>query len=247
MQHGNCQLISPDTLIRALKWAARNIPCEVALILDISFVISSSTSCILLVYVFFKIQRFPSEEPSVSRPGWPQDASAESFRPHCYREEFQGWMWGQARRGAPGHPADSSALCRAGLQQQTAQPQPDSTQSMAACAQTLILLLFYAVAQPYPLAQTRICFRPLQDMSIDQGELTASSKPSLLLLTREEVMSPSGLSPSGSTALACFPLLLTTCATAPGRHLWDDPRNLGFATHTESCTHQEQTGLPGQL
>lgn len=84
-------------------------------------------------------------------------------------------------------------------------------------------------------------------MSIDQGELTASPEPSLLLLTWEEVMSPSGLSPSGSTAVTCFPLLLRNCAAAPGRQLWVDPRNLGFDTDTKSCTHQEQTGLPVPL
>lgn len=76
---------------------------------------------------------------------------------------------------------------------------------------------------------------------------SASYEPSLLLLTLEEVISPSGLSPPGSRAVVCFPLLLTSCAAAPGRHLWDDPRNLGFATDTGSCTHQEQTGVPGPL
>lgn len=60
-------------------------------------------------------------------------------------------------------------------------------------------------------------------------------------------MSLSGLSSSGSTAVSRFPLLLTTYAAAPGRHLWGEPRNLGLVTDSESCTHQEQTDLPGPL
>lgn len=98
--------------------------------------------CFVGLRLLSKSKGFPSEELSVSRPGWPQVASAESFRPQWYREELQGWVWGQARRWAPGHPADSSALCRAGLQQQTAEPQPDITQTVPACAQTFILPLF---------------------------------------------------------------------------------------------------------
>lgn len=41
---------------------------------------------------FFKCKGFPSKEPPVSRPEWPQVASVESFRPHlhCHTEKAHG-------------------------------------------------------------------------------------------------------------------------------------------------------------
>lgn len=154
-------------VIWTFRWAARNLPCEVALILHISFVISTSSSYVLSVCVCFFI--------------FCLNPKAFLLRNHqiAGQDDHKLLLLSPSGHRSPGM-SECEAKSAVGLQAilQTALPSTEQGCSSKqqshsqtahkaqepafklsscpcfrpACAQTFV---FYSVAQPYHLAQTR--------------------------------------------------------------------------------------------